>query len=191
MDQQQKRKVALCATTTISNDATINFATMVLNIPYECKIDLSIDFTATPQTSYEAFLQSDSDVFVCIPTYMDSIDFFRACSAWEAGDAWNAIVGTFTQPTLDWQKGESKPRLSYYPPVQNIDSASSAPYVDILMSEIPPCFAVRKTDSMPATLWELFGNHDKYKVCVDTKNTLSVFAKNVFVGCVGLRGTVR
>lgn len=187
MNGESKPRVHLCAHTGITNEATIGFSTMLLNIPFRVRCDLSIDVTQSIENSFANFLANpNADVFVCIPTYMDSLSFFQGCADWKAGDEFDVIWGVYVVPSLNWSESSPYPTTT-----RNLDiKEAQSRYVKIDPSQVRssiPVFAVRKATGFK-TLEDALRSP---RMCADTEGHLGVFAKNVFAGCVGLRTSVR
>jgi hypothetical protein len=186
----EKQIMHFCGIAGHANDASIGFATMVLNLPSRFKGDMSIDFSSCPKKSYEAFMRPENpaNVFFCMPTYMDGLAFFDACANWKAGSDVDVIVATSILPEIEFEEAGKMPEVSHDAPV-----SETSEFVTYEAGEdLPKVFAIRKSEKLPASLRDVFRDPAlKVVRLASPESAMSTFSKHVFAGCVGLRTHVR
>lgn len=181
-------KIHLCALTTVTQDSSVNFASMILRLPQvlpDCTV--RVEFFQNPHAAYEAFYDSNEDVFVCMPTYADGTDFLRALVV--NRKEWTpVVVAKHLKPDILWTP--DGPKVEYNVP-DGVDSrryTSVSPESIMTDQTLPLSFAVARYEGMPRNLRQVLETN---KIVCDMHDGINIYAKHVFKGCVGHRRVLR
>lgn len=185
-------KIYFCAVALPTNESNIGFASMLLNLPFRIKCDLNLDFNTDANKGYENFMNNGAyDTFVCMPTNMDGMAFLESVTSDKDADK-SVFIGRHFLPVLDWEGYVSRgTNLAQYNVPVPLSTEQTLQMIELKGTTIPSVFVVKKTESYtpPPTLKEVFA--EGTKAYVDAKNSVNVFSKHVFRGCVGLRHVIR
>lgn len=168
-------KLYMCALSQPSQDAYINFVSMMIELmslikPHEMKVDFCTDV----EESLTRFLQGDCDTFVCMPTNMSSNEFVLE-NAFSVEHPF--VVGVHPSGKYDWHSityGNSKNYLMYSHPIHGRSTTRYYPFFAGDLTSWPEVFKVTREATLDVK--HTAGHYD-------TLSKFEVISTHTFQGC--------
>lgn len=176
-------KILFCGITDSRGECGIDFAIMVLQLPFAFAFErLHLVYATSAKEAFAEFQKSDFDCIVCCPTNRASMDFLvRALSARDK----HVIVGMEPVPKVDWDRvaaGQSATVFNIVPENLKLhtrgDGFCQLKKVYDFSTTFPSIFVYKKCDTAKA---------NRQNMWVDLQCPFSSTAKVEFAGCVKYR----
>lgn len=104
-------KILFCGITDQRQECSIDFAIMVLQLPFAFAFDrLHVIYAKHPKDVFAEFIKSDFDILMCCPSNRASMPFIQRAIDGNK----KVIVGCEPVPTIDWQNvAQGKPATTF------------------------------------------------------------------------------